>query len=337
MANGSGLSMSTERKACTVLVTGVGAVIGQGIVKSLRLADADVRIVGLDRSAEAVGRHACDAFQVKPPLDERDPAYLAFLLGLVEELGIDLILPGIEQDVFFFDAQRDAFAASRARVVLNDPALIELGRDKWRLHQALLRAGLPAIPTCLANTWAECLATLGEPPFWAKPRQGSGGQGQGRVEDEEDFAYLRRKQGEGLMIQRLTGSADEEYTVGIFGFGDGRATRPAIFRRRLGPGGATWRAESVAHDPAIERFATALVQAFAPLGPTNFQFRKSDGEAWLLEINPRFSASTSLRAALGFNEAAMCLDFFLHGREPAFERLRPARCFRYIEDHIEFL
>ncbi|MEK1938729.1 MAG: ATP-grasp domain-containing protein [Pseudomonas sp.] len=322
---------------CTVLVTGVGAIIGQGIIQSLRRADFPLRILGLDRSPDAVGKHSCDGFYVKPAVAEESQTYADFLRNLIEREQVDLLLPGIEQDVFYFDSQRQLMADWPVTVVLNTPELISLGRDKWLLHQALLREGLPAIPTLLPSTWEDCQRQLGAPPYWAKPRQGSGGRGQGLIEDEYDFAYFQRKQAPNLLMQRLVGSAAEEYTVGLFGFGDGRATAPAILRRRLGAGGATWSAETVASDAAIEAFCDGLVRAFKPIGPTNFQFRKEAEQAWLLEINPRLSASISIRAALGCNEALMSVEYFHLQRSPTFTGLHAGRCSRYIADHIEFL
>ncbi|MDE3740132.1 ATP-grasp domain-containing protein [Pseudomonas resinovorans] len=328
--------MSTESRAMRVLVTGVGAIIGQGIVKSLRLLPG-VQVVGLDRDPGAFGRHACDVFICKPALSEADPAYGRFLLDLLEREAIDLVLPGIEQDVFYFDDNRELFAASRAAVALNDSRLIQLARDKWRMHEALLEAGIPAIPSRIEPGWRQALEQLGPAPLLCKPRRGSGGRGQALVEDEDDLCYLARKHGDNFMLQRLIGSADEEYTVGLFGYGDGHSSRPAILRRTLGPGGATWRAQSIACDPLIEAACEELTAYFRPVGPTNYQFRKAEGRAWLLEINPRLSASVSLRAALGFNEAAMSIDYYCRGKRPDAESWRPARCTRYIEDHIEYL
>jgi carbamoyl-phosphate synthase large subunit len=55
----------------------------------------------------------------------------------------------------------------------------------------------------------------------------------------------------------------------------------------------------------------------------------------LLEINPRLSASTSLRAALGVNEARMCIEYYLHDHKPIDVRLRPGCAWRFVEDLVE--
>jgi carbamoyl-phosphate synthase large subunit len=320
--------MSLETDAIRVLVTGVGAIIGQGVVKSLRGLPG-VTIVGLDRNPNAFGRHACDAFYAKPALAESEVAYGDFLLHLVELERIDLILLCIEQDVFYFDGLRELFENSRAVVALNNSRLIQLAQDKWHMHEALLQAGLPVIPSCIEH--------LGPVPLLCKPRRGSGGRDQSLIESEEDMHYWANKLGSNFMLQRLIGNADEEYTVGLFGYGDGQSSRPAILRRTLGPGGATWCAQSIVDDVLVEAACQELTAHFRPVGPTNYQFRKAEGRVWLLEINPRLSSSVSLRAALGCNEAAMSIDFFCSGLRPDFNNWRLAHCTRYIEDHIEYL
>ena len=69
----SGRSMSSSAvKTPTVLITGVGAIIGQGIIKSLRMEDRPVRIIGIDRNPDAFGARRCDRFHPKP-LNEEGP------------------------------------------------------------------------------------------------------------------------------------------------------------------------------------------------------------------------------------------------------------------------
>jgi carbamoyl-phosphate synthase large subunit len=69
-------------------------------------------------------------------------------------------------------------------------------------------------------------------------------------------------------------------------------------------------------------------------GPTNFQFRIANGKPMLLEINPRISSATSIRAAFGFNEAAMCVDHYLHGKKIRQPPLRSGTAVRYLADII---
>ena len=316
----------------SVLVTGVGAIIGQGIVRSLRQCDPPVRVVGLDRSARSPGPAMCDAFVAKPSVDEADPAYLDFWAGLRAAHGVELVLPGLDVDVLFLHRHREALAGRGLRLALNRPEVIALGVDKWTLMQQLPAWGLAAIPTLVEGTWDEALARLGPPPLLLKPRRGSGSRGIVRLHDAADFRYWTARTPD-WMLQPVVGADSQEYTVGVFGFGDGEALPPIVFRRRLSAAGNTSEAE-VVDAPAIEHAAAALTRAIAPLGPTNYQFRLQGDTAWLLEINARFSSSNSLRTAFGYNEAAMCLDWYLRGERPRAPRISRGIAWRYFADHV---
>lgn len=331
------MSTALSPAPVTVAVTGVGAIIGQGIVRSLRGCGMPVRVIGVDRNADSMGAYLCDAFRPKPSCDEQDEAYLSYWRTLVAEEGVQLVIPGIEIDVEYLARHRQAFAAMGTTPCLNTDALLALGQDKWALAQALEAAGAElaalAIPGVLEGDWAGCTARLGPPPLLLKPRHGNAGRGIVRLQDETDFRYWRQKCGSGFMVQRIVGSDEEEYTVGAFGLGDGDMLAPVVLRRRLSPAGNTGYAE-VVNDEAIERATRALCRHFMPLGPTNYQFRREDDRLFLLEINPRFSSSTSLRTAFGYNEAAMCLAYYLHGRRPADAVLTRGRAWRYSEDFV---
>lgn len=321
-------------KTPTALITGVGAIIGQGIIKSLRREERPVRIVGIDRNPDAFGARGCDRFHPKP-LNEEGAGYLDFLKRVIRDEGVDLVLPGIEHDVFYFDAHRDDFAGLGVALALNHHELIETARDKWKTTQILGREGFEVIPTRITGSWSECVAGLGKPPLLLKPRQGNGARKIVRLDDERDFEYWTRKMDEAFMLQRIVGTDDDEFTASVFGLGNGQATPPIIFRRKLSATGSTLSAE-VVDDASIQSMIGRLNALFRPLGPTNYQFRTEAGTVYLLEINPRISSATSFRAAFGFNEAWMCVDYFVHKTLPAPRAVRKGRATRYVEDHVEY-
>jgi carbamoyl-phosphate synthase large subunit len=104
-------------------------------------------------------------------------------------------------------------------------------------------------------------------------------------------------------------------------------------RRRLSREGFTEKAEVV--DAAeFSEAVRDLCQAFSPVGPTNFQFRRTDHGLKLLEINPRISSSTSIRAAFGYNESLMAVDMAIENRMPVQPEIKRGRAVRYTEDHV---
>jgi carbamoyl-phosphate synthase large subunit len=334
--------MNARAEGCRVAVTGVGALIGQGIARGLRQ-DGRARVLGVDRRVTLAGQAVCDDIVAKPGVDEGSPDYLDFWRGLVRDRGIDLILPGIGVDMAFLDHNRDAFAGLPVVLGLNAGPLIDVASDKLRLVRAWGALDLPQIPTVEPTTWDEALAALGPPPILLKPRRGEGSQGIVRLRDAEDFAYWTRPGTAPAILQRVIGRDDAEYTVGTFGTGDGAEFPPIVMRRRLTRSGHTGEAEVIqpeaggADMAAYRALADATRRAtahFRPVGPTNLQFRMEDGLPYLLEINPRFSSSCSLRTLFGYNEAAMCLDYYLEGRRPAEPVILGGRAERHNADLV---
>ena len=135
------------------------------------------------------------------------------------------------------------------------------------------------------------------------------------------------------MVQRIVGDSEHEYTVGVFGYGNGEANKPIIMKRKLSGEGATAKAEVIECEE-IERKVDSFVKLLKPVGPTNFQFRKNGNDYLLLEINPRISSSTSLRTSFGYNEAEMCIEYFVEGTKPITGSIKKGMAIRYISDYL---
>ena len=153
--------------------------------------------------------------------------------------------------------------------------------------------------------------------------------------DQESFDDWKEEFGEQFMVQQFIGDEDHEYTAATFGFGDGTCIKPIVMKRKLSQAGATDKA-SVEAVPDIDEEIYAMTKVLKPLGPTNFQFRLHNGEYILLEINPRISSSTSIRTAFGYNEAEMCIEYFLEGNKPAERKIRTGKAYRYITEMVEY-
>ncbi len=320
----------------TVVVTGVGAIIGQGIVRSLRATGRPFRIIGVDRSVNNPGAYFVDRFIAKAKVDESSGSYFDYWMDLIERESVDVILPGIEIDSFFFHKNRDFFRSLNVTVVLNESRLIEVTSNKWLFLKELSKLGYPTIPSARPSSWREALATLGEPPFLLKPLKGNGSRGIVRISNEFDFNYWSSSTTVEWMLQKIVGNDDEEFTVGVFGLGAGRYLKPIVFRRRLSIAGNTQHVEVVNKHSLIDVSVDYLCRHFCPVGPTNFQYRIERSVPYLLEINPRFSSSNSLRTAFGYNEAAMSISFYHDKIQPQLSPLLSGQAWRFYEDYVVY-
>jgi carbamoyl-phosphate synthase large subunit len=314
----------------TIVVTGVGAIIGYGILRSLRAAGTH-RLIGTDITAHPVGTLWSDVFERAPLTASVE--YTDWLIEIWRRHKADLVIPGIKQDVARFAAAQSELERHGIRVALNDPSLIALCSDKWHLYQSLSGAFDDVrIPTRDRGTYEELAGQFGV-PFVLKLRRGHAKKGFMVVSTAAEFGAVSARLGADLIAQPLVGTDDAEFTVGAFGDGHGGVAASITFRRLLAADGSTGKAW-VEKAPSLEAVVARLARRFKPRGPTNLQFRR-DGDEWkLLEINPRISSSTSIRTAFGYNESAMCVDYYLNGRLPEQPAISTGFAVRYIEDLI---
>ncbi len=315
-----------------VLVTGVGAIIGQGIVKSLK-ERKNIIVVGLDKNPNTYGQYFCNKFISKPSYSEDSYEYIKFIKDIIKSYEIQLIVPGIESDMHFFNTYKKEFVQLHCKIVLNQTSLINLSSDKWIFHQFLQEISYPTIPTIESTTWKDAQKSLGDGPYILKPKCGNGSRGIYKIDDKVDFDYWINKVNDNYILQKLIGSDEEEYTVGTFGFNDGNILEPIILKRILSVEGNTKYAETVTNK-IIKDAIYEISKYVKPIGPTNFQFRLENNIAYLLEINPRFSSSNSIRTAFGYNEALMSVDYYLFQKKDFKVNISEGKAWRYLEDFV---
>lgn len=312
----------------TVLVSGASGVVGYGILKSLSKFRSDYHLIGTTIYKNTIVPAFADVVERVPPTSE--PSYLNCLSDLIKKHAVDAIIPGIECDMFYWNTKRIEISESGAQPILNNSELIRLCEDKWEFYNKLNElAPEYAIPTI-----SEVSATEFEFPLILKPRKGYGSKGVVKVESKDELEPYRHRIGSELMMQPFIGEDENEFTVSGFFDSESTLVDCLALRRILSPEGYTVMGELTAFDFA--GVLSELGRKFCAVGPTNFQFRIGGSSIKLLEINPRISSACSMRAALGYNEVVMSLEYFLGGRIP-----RPdprsgvgARVVRYLEDFV---
>ena len=315
----------------TVLVSGASGIVGYGTLRSLRRAGMDLRLVGTSIYDDSVAPAFCDAFEQAIPT--HDPAYLPWLLHTIRKHNVNLLIPGIEIDMYAWADYRLEIEATGCLVLQNNLALIHFCKDKWAFFEHMAAAGLDClIETSLSQDFKFLSKCFGL-PFLIKPRRGFGSKGIVRINSESEFLTYRSQVGPALMAQPIVGQDEEEFTTSAFCDGQGGLYASMTLRRRLSRDGFTDRAEVVETLPFLDTIQQ-LCQLFSPQGPTNFQFRMTAEGPKLLEINPRISSSTSIRSAFGYNESAMAVDFFLEGRIPVQPPILRGKAVRYTDDRI---
>jgi carbamoyl-phosphate synthase large subunit len=317
----------------TILVSGASGVVGYGILRSLRKSGMSLRLIGTTIYEDSAAQGFCDIFEKAPPTN--DSEYLTWLLSIIAQHRVDLIIPGIEADMYrWVESTGELEQCGSVKPMLNEPRLIALCRDKWVFFEALAKSGLPCVIDTTLDSDFDSLARRFGLPFLLKPRVGFGSKGIVTVDSLAAYLPHQVEVGSKLMAQPIMGTIDEEFSTAAFCDGRGGYYAHMTLRRKLSNDGFTDRAEVVTPDDDIAEAVRTLCGLFAPIGPTNFQFRRHQGVLKLLEINPRVSSATSIRAAFGYNECAMAVDYYLESKQPQQPVIRCGRAVRYMEDLV---
>ncbi len=317
----------------TVLVSGASGIVGNGILRSLRLSGENYILIGTTIYKNTIAECFSDIFELAPKTSEDN--YIDWLCGIIRKHNVDMIIPGIEADVAKWNENRSVLEKTGASVLLNNERLIRLCSDKWLFYLELNKyKPAYAIPSTLDSDFDE-IAEKYNLPFLMKPRSGSASRNIKKIFTREEFTDTKSEFNDEIMAQPIIGNDDEEYTVSGFFDENSQLRAYQQLKRKLSKDGFTESAQTV-NIKNIGEILNDLADVFKPVGPTNFQFRGHDGSLKLLEINPRISSSTSIRAGLGYNESQMSVDYILNGKDIEQPVLKSGKAIRYTEDKIVY-
>jgi carbamoyl-phosphate synthase large subunit len=311
-----------------VFVTGAGALLGQGIIKSLRMAPHPYEIVAADPDPRSVGLYWADKAYTIPLA--KSPDYLTRVKAILDEERPCVLLVGTDVELLIFAEHRaELEAAYQMNVIVSPPEVIKIADDKWLTYQFLRQNGFPYPQSALPEQVDDLLRVC-DFPFVVKPRVGARSAGVTLAHTEAELRQALA-QADGLVVQEAVATSQDEYTSGIV-MGDGRAQAIVTMRRDLRDGN-TYRAY-VEPDSAYNALLSEIAEKLGGVGPLNFQFRVDKGVPKIFEINARFSGTTPFRAYAGFNEVDVVVRHLALGEPILPPDLQPAVVLRYLEEVV---
>lgn len=311
-----------------VLVTGAGAVLGQGVIRSLRASTLNPEIVAVDFSPFAVGLYWADAAHLVPKSSGvRDMQAIRALLDAERP---DAVLVGTDVELLAFAAHRAELEAEfGCSVVVSPPSVVRIADDKYETFRFLRDHGFAHPGSCLPHE-AEVFAAEHGFPLIVKPRVGARSIGVHKVHDLHALRAAITDVPDAV-VQTLAGPDDAEYTAGVVVF-DGRAEASIVMRRDLRDGN-THRAYVDCY-PELNKEVRLIAEALGADGPVNFQFRLDADAVKVFEINARFSGTTPFRMLAGFNEVEMVLRRAVLGEPIVQPVVEPMTILRYFVEQV---
>lgn len=281
----------------TILISGIGSDIAQGVAKIVREIRPDWKIIGVDIHQRHGGRLYTDELETVPKAN--DPTYLSCMENIVDRHDVDVCIPISEAELAVL-AERKIFSFARADLIGVAYSALEVCLDKLTTINYIKNIGIPVPWTIAAEKDVEPLQL----PCIFKPRRSAGSKGVFICRDGEDAKWYARKEPLGV-FQELLLPSDQEVTCAVYRDKSGKvAVLPML--RELVDGATAWA--KVIADPDIMMQCTEIAEALNLQGAINIQLRLTEKGPRIFEINPRLSSTVYLRHLLGFTDLKWMLD-----------------------------
>lgn len=231
-----------------------------------------------------------------------DPDFVGKMNELCRRLGIELLIPGVDEELLAL--ARNAAVLAPTRLLLPHAHYVETMLDKLHMIRSLSEKGIK-VP--FSRTLDDDLNEIRFPCI-SKPRNGRGSRDVRVLNSAAEARALNLALG-GAAAKMLVQNKIEgvEYTVQMVA--DARGNLCAIVPVRVGiKRGITIRAETEA-EPRVIEACRAIHQAVPTEGCYNIQLiLTARGEALPFEINPRVSTTLCLVVAAGIDPVAIFLE-----------------------------
>lgn len=273
----------------TVLISGIGGDIAQGVAKILRKDRPDLRLIGSDIHDCHAGQKWVSQITVLPKAADKD--YVPRLKEVLDKEQVRFFIPMTEAELAVLVGREDEF--SETRFITAGHEVLKAGLDKWETNRTLLRLQLPAPKTRLLP----CSENI-EFPCIIKNRVGSGSRGLYVVYSQEEIPFLARRL-EKPLLQELLLPHDREVTCAVYRNRQGKTACLQMLRRLMG-GFTSWA--KVIFDPQVHAMCEKIAEGLNLIGSMNIQLRITDNGPRIFEINPRFSSTVLMRHRFGFTD-----------------------------------
>ena len=287
-----------------VLVTSAGALLGQGIIRSLQQSTIpNLQIVACDPDPRSPGLYWNKRSRLLPY--SKDPHFIDKFADLLQEERPDAVCIGTDPELALLSAhQQELESTYHTKIIVSSPEVVRIADDKYLTYQFMKDHGFTPPDSRLPGQEQELIALYGF-PLVIKPRIGARSVGFHLVKNQAELNSALVAVPNAI-IQECVATSNDEYTAGSLYF-DGECRATIVMRRELRDGN-TFKAY-VDKYPELNQQVKAMCNALQPFGPANFQFRLANGVAKVFEINSRFSGTTPLRMHAGFNELDMVLGY----------------------------
>ncbi|WP_436517199.1 ATP-grasp domain-containing protein [Ekhidna sp. To15] len=302
----------------TILVTGIGGVVGQGILKNIKREYSEIRLIGTNTLSVSAGNHLCTEVY-KVPLGD-DASYMERIVRIVEKENVDLIIPSTDLESYHLGTQRDLLPEN-VELAISDPSVTGLSLDKWKTSEALETSNIPFAKSFLPSQYkGQFSKTI------LKPRTGRGSRD----------IYVNPENPSGFddtfIVQELLEGPEITTTFYVT---KNRAVKGQItFVRELDSGNTSKAEVTFEYEEELQKIIDKFIESFDCVGSINIQSKVTAKGIIPFEINSRISGTNSLRPHFGFPDVKFTVQEWLFNQKPEAHTVTSGCALRVIDDII---
>ncbi len=281
----------------TILITGIGGNVGQGILRNIKSLNYDLTTIGCNIDAVSAGNHLCKKVYKVPYAYEAN--YLEQIRFICDTEKVDLIIPSTDYEALYLSKNTNVLPL----LATNDHKTNEVFTDKYFTWIEFSRHTIPFaksfFPSAYNNEFTHTVL---------KPRKGRGSRGV-----IFDPPSVKGFSDDDYMVQELMKGI--EITSGFYIDKNNNCVGKITFERHLANGATNLCKTTNAYDNQLNDIIQKMTSHFKIKGSCNIQAIIYNGTVIPFEINGRISGTNSIRAQFGFNDVQFTLDELLFNKE----------------------
>ena len=330
-------------------ISGIGTSVGLGILKSIRDYSPNYSVIGIDNQVSA------HSFMVNKfiHMDKvENQTSRDHIIKIINDNKIRVVLIASEYEIEWYAThQKEIEDKTEAKIAVAPIKWILLGNDKFKTYKFLHSINLPLknffYHDVIQGLWIS--GKYNTPlekkdfPAYIKPKKGTSNKGIIYLRSYEELTSYIEK-GNNLkdkVIQKSLKNNSESFEVSssILVNKNGELPFKPFHAKRILNKGISWSIERI-NSEFLDSYLINTIKAMPNYyGSLNIQFIGSYKDGFSpLEINTRFSGTTSYRLACNRNEVMLVVKDLLNQDtseliKNSYKYLTP-RMFRYVEDFI---
>lgn len=278
-----------------VLLTAIGSMSAECAINKLK--EKDNYVVGCDIYPKEWHYESflCNSFY-QAPLATKEAEYIQFLLNICKKEQINYLIPLTDLEIDAIDRNRDILRRNNVIICTQSSSVLKIVRNKFALYKFFENdPHVLSLKTFLLSELQDF--TKISYPCVAKPYNGRSSEGLikdvrieqlAAINNKEDYIIQEQKQGDIFTVDYCRCEKTKQECA---------VPRKELLRTKNGAGLTI----KISKDKKLIDIVSYIGRKLGINGCVNMEFIYCDGEYYLIDINPRFSAGIAFTSISGYD------------------------------------